>query len=452
MSYSLNFPLELLRGLIIAAGWWVLFYLHHKPSTKLRRILLLISFPVCYTAWRVYFLTGIRSNTSVEVFWVAILLLFALLCGDLRESRILDPVFTAIYYIGIEACMDTLRNFIVRYNFGGGFPLFSPAYYVTLSLLYLVILGWALFYYWVLKDRGGKLPLRFWIMTVIPPLGSAVLLTRFANMANPLLSKGINIYLEGILTGIFLLALNLFTFYMYVRLLAYQESLQQAKALQGQFSANIRRITAVEAFQRQTGEMRDEFRNLLSTMTVDMEQQNYEQVKKQVRELLGDLKQAEKESYTGISLIDAMISYKAALIREQGARLGVQADLLDIESSGAGGALVYDIASIMAIALDNVVDACELLHRAADKNAALQGGAPSVNCKILVQKNMLLIQVTNPLPKPLQYQNGEIQSSKTENGYGLGLPTLHWIVRKYAGDVAVSDSGNVFCLSVMLFV
>jgi signal transduction histidine kinase len=365
---------------------------------------------------------------------VAILLLFALLCGDLRES-----LFTAVYYIGIEACMDTLRNFIIRYSIGRGFPLFSPEYYAVFSLLYLAILGWAIFYYWVLKDRRGTMPLRFWIMMVLPPLGSAALLTRFANMARPLLEMGINIYLEGILIGLFFLALNLFTFYMYVRLLAYQESLLQTQAVQGQINANARRIVAVEAFQRQTGEMRDEFRNLLSNLNIDMEQKNYEQVKQQVRELLR--KQVEQESYTGISLIDAMISYKAARIREQGAHLSVQADLLDMDS-----AATYDIASIMAMALDNALDACELL-RAADKNAT-----PQVNCKILVQKNMLLIQITNPLPKPLQYQNGEIQSSKNESGYGMGLPTLRWIVQKYAGDVTVSDSDNVFCLSVMLFI
>jgi ABC-type multidrug transport system fused ATPase/permease subunit len=441
MTYSPNYFLEALRMLVTISGWWILFYLRHRPAAKLRRIVLLVSFPLCYIVFMVIPL----GNTGNEILWVSILLLFALLCGNLRES-----LFTAIYYIGIEACMDTIRNFIVRYSTGRNFPGYSTPYYLHFLLLYLVVLGWALFYYWVLKDRRGKLPLRFWIITVMPPLGSAALLTRFANMAGPLLSRGINIYHEGILVGLFLLILNLFTFFMYVRIISYQESLQQAKVLQGQFNANLRRITAIESFQRQAGEMRDEFRTLLSTLNIDMEQQNYEQVKKQVRELLG--KRAEKESYTGISLIDAVISYKAALIREQGAHLGVQADLLDL-TSPAAAPLVYDIASIMAIALDNVVDACEALRERMDaQGGPSQGGPSPVNCKILVQKNMLLIKVTNPLPKPLQYQNGEIQSSKNEGGYGLGLPTLHWIVRKYAGDLTITDSDTVFCLSVMLFV
>jgi hypothetical protein len=435
LNYSPNLLLEALWMLLTIAGWWVLFYVRHRPASKLRRIALLVSFPVCYIVFMVIPL----GNVGNEILWVSILLLFALLCGE--ESRIFDSLFTAIYYIGIEACMDSIRNFIVRYTIGRNFPAYSIAYYVHFNLLYLVVLGWALFYYWVLKDRRGQLPLHFWIITVIPPLGSAVLLTRFANTARPLLEMGVNIYLEGILTGVFLLALTLCTFYMYVRLLAYLESHEQPQVLQGQLTAYARRITLIEAFQRQTAEMRHDLKNIMFTLNIDMEQQNYAQAKQRIAELQGHLKQVEPESYTGVALIDAVISYKAAGLRELGAVLGVQADLLDI-----GAPLAYDIASIMGTALDNVTDACELLH-AADRTARA-----AVHCKIQKQKNLLLIQVTNPLPAPLRYENGEIQTTKTESGHGLGLPALRRIVQKYAGDVVISDSGKVFSLSVMLFV
>jgi signal transduction histidine kinase len=63
-----------------------------------------------------------------------------------------------------------------------------------------------------------------------------------------------------------------------------------------------------------------------------------------------------------------------------------------------------------------------------------------------------LIHLTNPLPGPLRYKNGEIQSTKEESGHGLGLPLLRRIARKYDGDLTISDSDGVFCLSVMLFV
>jgi signal transduction histidine kinase len=472
MNYSPNIPLEILRALLTIAGWYVLFY--HRtyvsgqhvqgqnvqgPDTrrlssavKLRRIVLLVSFPVCYTAWKLNVVVG--NSTINQTLWVVIILLFALLCGNLKES-----LFTAIYYIGMEACLDTLRNFIVHYSFGRAFPLYSPAYYVQMNLLYLVVLGWTIFYYLVLKNRREKLPLRFWIMMTISPLGSMMLLTYFADVAYPLQNElGVNIYLVGILMGLFLVTLNLLTFYMYVRLLVFYESHLQTKVLQGQLDAQTRRIIGIEAFQRQTDELRHEFKNMLFTLNIDMEQQNYEQVKQRTRQLLGDLKQAEPEHYTGISLIDAVISYKSVRLRELGANISVQADLLDLESSTC-----YDVASILGIALDNVTDACaivsnERVHEAArtasvsvEAHASTETPWP-VHYVIQRLKNVLLIQVTNPLPGPLLYKNGEIQSTKAETGHGLGLSALRRIVQKYDGEVTISDKEGIFSLSVMLFV
>jgi hypothetical protein len=451
MTYSLNIPLEMLRGLLTCAGWWLLFYRLHRPVSKLRRIALLVSIPACYLFWRLIPLDDI-GNASL---WAGMIILFALLCGDLQES-----LFTAVYYIGIEQCIDVIRSFIGFYTTGEGFRRYTPSYYLQFNLEYLVVLGWAFFYYWVMKNRPGKLPLRFWILAIIPPFGSTVLLTRFSEKAYMVLNLGIiNIYLEGILIGLFLFALNLFTFYMYVRLLSYYESHLQTQVLQGQLDAYAHRAATIEAFQRQIGEMRHELKNLLFTLKIDMEQQNYEGVNNRVRNLLGDLKLAEPEHYTGNALIDAVISYKAAQIRELGAVFSVQADLPDIEAPGGGlaeafnGALAYDIASIMGITLDNVMDAVVsmeasgLLH-AADDTAA----PPAVHCAIQKQKNLLLIKLTNPLPRPLRYKNGEIQSTKTESDHGLGLSALRRIVQKYSGDVTITDSGNVFCLSVMVFV
>ncbi|GHU70547.1 hypothetical protein FACS189450_05150 [Spirochaetia bacterium] len=438
MTYSPNIPFELLRALLTIAGWYVLFYQRRRPESKLRRVLLLASFPACYTMWRVMV---IANSTINQINWVAIILLFALLCGDLWGSS--GSMFTGIYYISIEACMDTLRAFIVRYSSGRMSPLFSPAYYMQINLLYLVLLGWTLFYYRVLKNRQGKLPLHFWIMIVIPPLGSTALLTYFADVARPLLdNRGINIYLMGILMGLFLIALNLFTFYMYVRQLDLFESRLQTQILQGQMDAFTRRVTVIEAFQRQAEETRHEYKNTLFGLKAGMEQQQYTEVNNRLASLLGDYTRAEPECYTGIPLIDAVISYKAVRLRELGAALSIQADLLDAD---AAGTLAYDIGAIMGIALDNVTDACEILHRA-DQTAV-----PPVSCAIQKKPLLLLIRVTNPLPRPLAYKNGGIQSTKAQSGHGLGLSALRRIAGKYGGKVTVADTDGTFSLTVTLF-
>jgi hypothetical protein len=198
-----NMLFEITRAMVSIAGWWVLFYKLHRPPTKLRRIVLLVSFVACYTFWMLIPL----SDTGNAVLWASMILYFALLSGDLQSS-----LFTAVYYIGIEAAIDITRSFCIATLFGGFFRGYTREYYLQFNLQYLVVLGWTIFYYWMVKDQKRKVPLRFWILTIIPPFATIVLLTNYADVARPLLAQGTNIYRTGILFGFSLFAINLFTF------------------------------------------------------------------------------------------------------------------------------------------------------------------------------------------------------------------------------------------------
>jgi DNA-binding CsgD family transcriptional regulator len=204
-----NFFLEITRAAVTIAGWFILFYKLHQPPTKPRRIAQAASLVLCYTFWMLVPL----SDTGNAILWAAMILFFALLSGDVRTS-----LFTALCYIGMEAAIDTIRHFFIMLIFEKTFRGYTTEYYIQFNLQYLFVLGWTFFYYWVMKNRSWKVPPRFWVMTVIPPCGTAILLTYYADAARAALKVGTNIYIEGILFGVFLLALNLFTFYMYVKL------------------------------------------------------------------------------------------------------------------------------------------------------------------------------------------------------------------------------------------
>jgi hypothetical protein len=435
MTYAPNIPMEALRALLVIAGWYVLFYLHHRPPSKLRRIVLLVSFPVCYIAWR---LISVGTTTGNEIRWAIIIFLFALLCGNLRES-----LFTAIYYIGMEACLDNIRNFTARYFIGGITPRYSPVYNMAFIVLYLVILGWAVFYYTVLKKRRGRLPLRFWLMMVVPPFGSTVLLLFFAATARPLQNDlGINIYLTGVLFGLFLVAMNLLTFALYVRLRTIYESHLRAQILQGQMDAYARQIKSIETAHARTQAVRHEMKNLLLVLQSALTEQNYDEARKRLRAVLGELDAGTVKPYTGITVIDAMLGYKAERLQAAGAALTVHAPPLDIPGEAA-----YDIAAMLAIMLDNAADA------ATSAAASKAGTLPfAIKCDIRQKEHTVLITFTNPLSAPLRYRNGEIVSAKPERGHGLGLPSLRSLAEKYAGDIKITGAGGVFTITVLLFV
>jgi hypothetical protein len=126
------FPLEITRALVSIAAWWVLFYKLHRPPTKLRRIAQLVVFVACYTGWMLIPLSVIGNATL----WAGMILLFAFIAGDWRNS-----FFTALYYIGMEAAIDTTRSFIIAWTFNGFFEAYSIAYYLQYNLQYLFVLG-----------------------------------------------------------------------------------------------------------------------------------------------------------------------------------------------------------------------------------------------------------------------------------------------------------------------
>jgi DNA-binding CsgD family transcriptional regulator len=395
-------PLEVTRALVSIAAWWVLFYKLHKPANRARRITLLTAFPICYTAWMLIPL----SDTGNVILWAAIILLFAFLAGDLRSS-----LFTALYYIGMEAAIDTIRSFVIRYLLGHGFAGYSIQYYIQFNLQYTVVLAWAIFYYWVMKSRELRqqpLPLRFWIITITPSFVTTVLLTLYADTARLLLDTGINIYMDGILFGLSLLAFNVLAFYMYIRLMTYYDSHLLAQTLQDQLDAYAKQSRLVNE--------------------------------------LSDTRRKPFPSHTGISMIDAMLSYKEEEAVGLGFAFQIDAAALTIEGSPA-----YDAASCLAMTLDCAIDALDTPPHSAGE----RGASERIDCEILCRDALLVIRVRCTLTRCTPKRgSARFNSISTDALPPMPLlPALRRMAAQHAGEVMVSTEAAVepaFTLEVTL--
>ncbi|GHT56606.1 hypothetical protein FACS1894109_06100 [Spirochaetia bacterium] len=203
---------ELCRAASSIAAWWVLFYLMHRPPVLWRRIALLIAMPAAYIFWILTPMSVLQNAVS----WALFPIVFAFLCGDLRRS-----LFTAFFYIGMEASIDNARSSLIALVFGHFFESRSPEYYLQYNLQYLLVLAVSICFYNIMKRYAAKPPLTAWILTIIPPFGLWAILTVFATIADPLAAEqGINIYhLPGFLFAIFSIFCNLAVFYIYTRTL-----------------------------------------------------------------------------------------------------------------------------------------------------------------------------------------------------------------------------------------
>lgn len=249
------------------------------------------------------------------------------------------------------------------------------------------MLGWTVWFYRIMKGQRNALPPHIWIINLIPPSAVFFLITLFDLIATPLLEdQDINIYGIGMATGLIFFLSHHYSFYLYIRQGVLHDLQIQTQILQSQIEAQTRQNKLIEEAQKQAGEIRHEIKNLLFALQIELDRKNYEGIKTRIAVLLGDLKQYEQKSYTGIPIIDAMISYKGEKLREYGAKFSVTAELFSVSDMFA-----YDVASLLAIALDNAADA--LAYETARKE---------VLCAIKRRKNLFFMQVYNPLPKSLK--------------------------------------------------
>jgi len=214
---------ELTRALVSIAAWLVLFYRLHRPEAKWRRVVLLVAMPAAYTFWILVPMSIVANAVS----WAAITIVFAFICGDLRRS-----LFTAFFYIGMEASIDNTRSAMIALIFDGFFPSHSPSQYLQYNLQYLVVLALCCCYYFIMRRYSGKLPLASWILIIIPPMILWAVLTYFTYVADPLLiDRGINIYGPCFCFGLFCILLNIGILYLYIRQLVITDARNLAIAV-----------------------------------------------------------------------------------------------------------------------------------------------------------------------------------------------------------------------------
>jgi hypothetical protein len=408
---------ELSHIVIYTAGWWMLYYKLHRPSALWRRAALIVSFIAVSVILRLVHL----SNTGYGLLWAGAQLFFALIAGDWRSS-----FFTALIYIGVEQTIDVTRHCFIGYMFGGFFQEYSLAKYMQYNLQYIVMLAWTILYYIMMRNRNRKLPLRFWIMTVLPPIFTFLTLTHFSETAYPLLLEGTNIYLDGLLFGGFFLILNHSSLFMYINLIHLFDSRLESQTLQARLDAQTRLNQFIEGAQKQIAETRHDMKNLIFAIQIELDRQNYDGIRTRLNALLDELKQYELKPYTGVPVIDAMISFKGDRLRELGGSLAVTAEPLNI-----GDAFAYDITTILAIALDNAMDA-----------GSFEEEEKTVHCTLQQRKNLLFIRVINPSAKPVKYNDSAER--------GFGFPDLRRITERYSGEVKITDQNGVFSLEIML--
>ncbi len=140
--------------------------------------------------------------------------------------------------------------------------------------------------------------------------------------------------------------------------------------------------------------------------------------------------------YCADPTVNAVLTVKTELMRQREIDFSVKADIketLPFEQA--------DICALFANALDNAAEGC--------------GALPEEQRKVTVEaragKGMLVVRVTNPVPKGCEggADGGLPETTKADTAnHGFGLKSIRKVAQKYGGDMEIERKETVFSLFV----
>lgn len=150
-----------------------------------------------------------------------------------------------------------------------------------------------------------------------------------------------------------------------------------------------------------------------------------------------EIKQYELQNKTGNSVLDTVLTSKSMYCDKHGITLTsvVDGQLLGFMET-------MDICSIFGNALDNAIESVIEIE---DKEKRL------IHLTISQQKSFLMIRVENYFEGNLEYEKGQLESTKKNKAFhGYGIKSIRYTVNKYDGAVDINTEDHWFNLCILI--
>lgn len=168
-----------------------------------------------------------------------------------------------------------------------------------------------------------------------------------------------------------------------------------------------------------------------------LQQGNYERLAEYYRESICFLNNGKAVADTGNVCIDNIINYKALSAEKRG--ISIQGDFVVAFDMALNE---EDICNVIGNLLDNAIEAAEGVEER-DK---------VVNVKIKMEGMNLLVVVKNHYSGQRKKKgNTYLTTKEGGKGHGFGLKIVEQVVKKYHGEMRITDDGSLFEMKICLY-
>lgn len=231
--------------------------------------------------------------------------------------------------------------------------------------------------------------------------------------------------------------LNLIAFYLYDSLSKSYIEHQKVTILQKENQLYSKQCEMMQSATENLQSFRHDLNNQFTVITELLDKKEYDLVRKQIASLANITNSSVIYSTTGNIIIDGLINYKLQIATnghiQVDSEIAVPCDL-EINTT--------DIVSVIGNLLDNALQAV----------MELEEEKRSIYIKVVYSQDRLIIQTINPYKNEIEYQNGEIISTKEDKAnHGFGLKNIEKIVEKYDGYMEICTDKKIFKIDILLY-
>jgi sensor histidine kinase regulating citrate/malate metabolism len=179
-----------------------------------------------------------------------------------------------------------------------------------------------------------------------------------------------------------------------------------------------------------------EFKNQIICIESLLGKKQYSELEKYVKGIYGELNKELDAINTNNVIVNAILNTKYQEASSKGIVFVFRVnDLSDIKIEDE------DVVIILSNLLNNAIEACE---KCADNKV--------IKLKFVKEDDMVIIAVKNTFNHQLNYENGEIKSTKLENPFehGIGIKNIIKVIEKYSGSYVIDNNNQEFYFSIII--
>lgn len=345
----------------------------------------------------------------------------------LYSGSIVVKIFRSVYYIAVVLISETLFvGILMLMGYGNPTELLDSGVGRVIGMI-----GTKIFDFWIIvyscriyKSRVKSLPLRYWILILLMPFLSSIML----DLIFPKIGTDTSVMIFFIITIIGVMYLNLFVFDYFE---SYDKQVRLA-TLEKILEREDENYRTIESSYAEIRSFKHDLKNQIELLNDMIKRQDYEAAQKYMSRLHISVEQATAVCYTGNSAVDSIINIKGSYARSKTVSFMTKIKVSNIEFDSV------KLCRILGNALDNAIEACERMD--IDEKSI---------CLVMNQNmNKLIIEINNTSP---EVDTNNLSTSKKDIAiHGIGLKSIKQTVSEMNGTMSYSYRDGFFSLKIML--